>query len=52
MLRFCLSSVLVFLFVSSLAQTRADLERRKKENEKEKLGGLDGIIIPGGFGNR
>ena len=35
MLRFCLSSVLVLLFVSSLAQTRADLERRKKENEKE-----------------
>ena len=35
MLRFWLSSVFVLMFVSSFAQTRADLERRKKENEKE-----------------
>lgn len=35
MLRFWFSSVLLLIFVSSFAQTRADLERRKKKNEKE-----------------
>ena len=29
-----------------------DSEEITEENAKEKLGGLDGIIIPGGFGNR
>ena len=29
-----------------------DSEKITKENAKEKLGDLDGIIVPGGFGNR
>ena len=35
MLRFYLSSILIFVFLTGFSQSRADLEKRKKENEKE-----------------